>query len=123
MSDNKIKFRDDLKKWININQEIEKMNLKLKKYRVFKNKLTPNLIEYMKKKNKAELKINKDYNLKLNKISTYDGLNKNYIFNMASKFFNNKEQGNEFTEFLYKNRKKTEKSNLIIKKKIIKKKL
>jgi hypothetical protein len=121
MSDNKTKFRNDLKKWIKINQEIDKINTKLKKYRVIKNEITPDLISYMKHKNKSELKINQNYNLKLNNTSIYDSLNKNYINNMANKYFNNKEQGDDFTNFLYNNRKKKEKKNLIIKKKIEKK--
>ena len=70
-------------------------------------------------KNKKELKINKNYNLKLNNISIFNSVNKNYINDMASKYFNDKEKANDFTNFLYNNREKKDKNKLIIKKKII----
>lgn len=117
MSEKKKKFREDLKKWVKKNKEIDELNKRLRKIREEKNNLTPNLIDYMKSKNKEELKINKNYSLKLNNVSTFTSVNKNYIINMSSKYFNDSNKGIEFTDFLYNNRKKNEKNKLIIKKK------
>ena len=117
MSENKKKFKAKLRQFVKIDQEIEKMNKKLKKLKEMKNSISPEIMKYMGSKNLDEINLNSDYVLKLTKTYTFNSFNKKYLTNNISRFTNDGEYAEKLIEYLYEKRNKNEKRNLTIKKK------
>ena len=117
MSD-KSEFKEKLKKWVKYEQEIKRLNSKIKEYRKLKDEINPDIIKYMNKKDKKLLSINTNYQIKYSTNEIYQGVNKNFINTKISNYLNNQDLGNKITDFIYNSREKKERTNLsIIKKK------
>jgi len=118
MSSEKKDFRTKLKKWVKYEQEIKKFNNTIKQYRKMKEELTPDIMEYMEKKNKEFITLNSKYQIKYNKTNTFQGVNKNYINQKINDYLKNSEESQKITDFIYDQREKKDRETLtIIKKK------
>lgn len=118
MSIDKSHFKEKLKTWVKYEQDIKKLNMKIKELKKLKEELNPEIINYMNKKDKKLLSINSNYQIKYSENDIYQSVNKNYINQKIAQFLKNQELGDKVTKFIYDNRdKKTRTSLNIVKKK------
>ena len=97
------KFQKELREWIKIDEQVKIYQKKINKLNIKKNKLTPNLIEYMNKKKIDDIKINSNYKLNLKTKNQYSGISKKYLHEILSKNLE-KEKANNLIEIIYKKR-------------------
>ena len=118
MSIDKSHFKEKLKTWVKYEQDIKKLNMKIKELRKLKDELNPEIINYMNKKDKKLLSINSNYQIKYSESDIYQSVNKNYINQKISQYLKNQELGDKVTKFIYDNRDKKSRTSLnIVKKK------
>lgn len=98
------KFREDLKKWVKLDEKHIKYQNKLNKIKNSKNEIKPTLISYMKNSNISELPINSNFSLKCKDTFQYNFLNKEHLTNTLSKYINDKKQLNFIINDIYKSR-------------------
>ena len=114
MSLSKDEFRDYLKDYVKYNEEIEKINAKLKKLKKKKEEFSPYIMEYMEENNIDNINFNSNYSLKRKKTSSYETVNKKYIINNLTKYLKSEDKAEKIAENIYDSREKVTKSSLVI---------
>ena len=114
MSNNKIEFKEKLKKWVKYEKEIKKLNASIKEYRKLKNELSPDIIKYMGKKNKELLSINSNYQIKYTNKEYFQGINKKFVNSKINEYTKNSDLSNKITEYIYNQRETKQRTNLSI---------
>ena len=111
-------FKDNVKEWITLDDDIKTLNIALKERKKKKQELTPKVLNFMNDHKVHDIKTT-DGQLKFSKSMTSKPLNKKYLINRLGDFFKDYSKGEKAVEFLYENRDKEEKMKLqrIIKKK------
>ena len=111
-------FKDNVKEWITLDDDIKTLNIALKERKKKKQELTPTVLNFMNEYKVHDIKTT-DGQLKFSKSMTSKPLNKKYLINRLGDFFKDYSKGEKAVEFLYENRDKEEKMKLqrIIKKK------
>lgn len=85
----KNEFRENLKKWIKLQEKQNKYQKYINLIKNKKNTIQPNLINYMNKNNIDNTSINKNFDLKLSKVNRYSFLSKAYIQQILKKHIKN----------------------------------
>ena len=112
-----IDFKENVKEWITLDDDIKTLNLALKERKQKKNELTPKVLEFMNEYEVHDVKTT-DGQLKFSKSLTSKPLNKKYLVSRLGDFFKDYTKGEKAVDFIYENRDKEEKLKL---KRIIKK--
>lgn len=112
-----IDFKENVKEWITLDDDIKTLNLALKERKQKKNELTPKVLEFMNEYEVHDVKTT-DGQLKFSKSLTSKPLNKKYLVSRLGDFFKDYNKGEKAVDFIYENRDKEEKLKL---KRIIKK--
>ena len=110
-------FKENVKEWITLDDDIKTLNLALKERKQKKNELTPKVLEFMNEYEVHDVKTT-DGQLKFSKSLTSKPLNKKYLVSRLGDFFKDYTKGEKAVDFIYENRDKEEKLKL---KRIIKK--
>ena len=98
MSSSKKEFKEILKKWLKSDQEIKYLNSLINEHKKIKEKLNPFIINYMESKNKINLSINSNYQIKYNEINSFQGISKNYIKQKINEFIKDENASNQITD-------------------------
>ena len=106
-----IDFKNNVKEWLTLDDDIQTLQKALKERKARKNKITPNVLDFMNR-----FKIN-DLNTQEGKIkftkSTYTKpLNKQFLISRLGDFFKDFDKGEKAASFILDNRDKQEKFNL-----------
>ena len=100
----KNEFRENLKKWIKLQEKQNKYQKYINLIKNKKNTIQPNLINYMNKNNIDNTSINKNFELKLNKVNRYSFLSKSYIQQILKKHIKNEKLIEVIIDDLYSSR-------------------
>ena len=106
-----IDFKDDVKTWIKLDDDIKTLNDAIKERKEKKKEITPKLLEFMEKHDINDLNTN-DGHLKFQKSLRSKPLSKKYLLDRLGFFFRSENKGEKVVNFIYNNREKTEISNI-----------
>lgn len=112
-----IDFKENVKEWITLDDDIKTLNIALKERKEKKKELTPKVLDFMNEYEVHDVKTT-DGQLKFSKSVTAKPLNKKYLVSRLGDFFKDYNKGEKAVDFIYENRDKEEKLKL---KRIIKK--
>jgi len=112
-----IDFKENVKEWITLDDDIKTLNIALKERKEKKKELTPKVLDFMNEYEVHDVKTT-DGQLKFSKSVTAKPLNKKYLVSRLGDFFKDYTKGEKAVDFIYENRDKEEKLKL---KRIIKK--
>ena len=112
-----IDFKENVKEWITLDDDIKTLNAALKERKEKKKELTPKVLNFMNEYEVHDVKTT-DGQLKFSKSVTSKPLNKKYLVSRLGDFFKDYNKGEKAVDFIYENRDKEEKLKL---KRIIKK--
>ena len=104
-------FKDEVKEWITLDDDITTLQKAIKERRDKKNRLTPKIIEYMDRFKINDLNTN-DGKLKFTKSLYTKPINKEYLIAKLGDFFKDYKKAEKATGFIYENRDKQEKYSL-----------
>lgn len=106
-----IQFKEEVKEWLTLDDDIRTLQDAIKKRKVRKDILNKNILEYM-----AKFKINdlntKDGTIKFAKSLTTKPLNKQFLISKLGDFFRDFSKGEKVATFILNNRDKEEKFRL-----------
>jgi len=106
-----IQFKEEVKEWLALDDDIRTLQDAIKKRKVRKDILNKNILEYM-----AKFKINdlntKDGTIKFAKSLTTKPLNKQFLISKLGDFFRDFSKGEKVATFILNNRDKEEKFRL-----------
>lgn len=106
-----IDFKEDVKTWIKLDDDIKTLNDAIKERKEKKKEITPKLLEFMEKHDINDLNTN-DGHLKFQKSLRSKPLSKKYLLDRLGFFFRSENKGEKVVNFIYNNREKTEISNI-----------
>jgi len=106
-----IDFKEDVKLWLKLDDDIKTLNDAIKDRKNKKNEITPKLLDFMDKHNINDLNTN-DGHLKFQKSLRSKPLSKKYLLDRLGYYFKSDIKGEKVVSFIYNNREKTEISNL-----------
>jgi hypothetical protein len=106
-----IDFKEDVKTWIKLDDDIKTLNTAIKERKDKKKEITPQLLEFMEKHDINDLNTN-DGHLKFQKSLRSKPLSKKYLLDRLGFFFRSENKGEKVVNFIYNNREKTEISNI-----------
>ena len=106
-----IDFKDDVKTWIKLDDDIKTLNDAIKERKEKKKEITPKLLEFMEKHDINDLNTNEGH-LKFQKSLRSKPLSKKYLLDRLGFFFRSENKGEKVVNFIYNNREKTEISNI-----------
>ena len=112
MSTNKKHLKNNIKQYIQCENEIKKLNKKIKKIRELKESMSPNITKYMEEKKMNELTVSNKYTIKLSNNSTYQGISKKYITQKLEEYIKNKDHAEKIADHIYDSREKKQKKIL-----------
>jgi hypothetical protein len=101
-----VSLKTDIKEYLELDDEINKINKDLKEMKLGKKEIEMKILEYMKKTKTDQIKLGKG-KLKLVKSKTYEVLKKDYIVSQLSEKLD-KSKAEDIAEQLIKNRKTNE---------------
>ena len=110
-------FKNNVKTFVKLDEEIKKLQKKINKYKKKKNELIPSILDYMEKKDLDDIKINGEFKLKIKQTNQYSTISKSYLQKILIKNLEEPEVANQIIELIYNNRTKKINSNLEIVKK------
>ena len=113
MSDKQI-LVEKIKKWLEIESKINQLQKDLKEFKKAKSSLSIDLSEIMKNKNLECIDVTQGQIL-YSKTETKKSINKKYLENVLSKYFENDAHAKEVCEFILSNREKNIKENIRLK--------
>ncbi len=105
-------FKEILKMWITIDDEILNSKNRIKELKKKKVDITPKILEFMKDNNLENLNLNNKDKLKYHITSSKKSLSKKYILDNLSVYFNDSMTGEKITNQLLDNRPVVEKIQL-----------
>ena len=97
-----IDFKENVKEWITLDDDIKTLNLALKERKQKKNELTPKVLEFMNEYEVHDVKTT-DGQLKFSKSLTSKPLNKKYLVSRLGDFFKDYTKGEKAVDFIYEN--------------------
>jgi hypothetical protein len=100
-------LKTDIREYIDLDDEIKKINSTLKELKLEKKKMEENILQYMKKTNTDQINLGKG-KLKLVKGKSYEGLKKEYIISQLTEGKMDKSKAEDIADSLMKNRKMNE---------------
>ncbi len=106
-----IDFKEDVKLWLKLDDDIKTLNDAIKERKNKKNEITPKLLDFMEKHRINDLNTN-DGHLKFQKSLRSKPLSKKYLTDRLADFYKNITKSEKIVSFLYNNREKTEISNI-----------
>ena len=106
-NDEFVGFKQDVKEWLILDDDILKLQNAIKERRKKKNELTPKIINYMDKFEINDLNTNNG-KLKFSKTLQTKPLNKEFLENRLGDFFKDLTKGKKIATFLLENREKAE---------------
>jgi hypothetical protein len=105
-------LKNKIKKYVQCEKEIKRLNAEIKKVREYKESITPEITFYMEKNKLDELSINHNYLIKLNTTNTFQGVSKSFIQERLTEYLKNEHHGEKITDFIYESRFKKEKKSI-----------
>lgn len=106
-----IDFKEDVKTWLKLDDDIKTLNDAIKERKSKKNEITPRLLDFMEKHNINDLNTN-DGHLKFQKSLRSKPLSKKYLLDRLGFYFKSEMKGEKVVNFIYNNREKSETSNI-----------
>ena len=106
-----IDFKEEVKLWLRLDDDIKKLNDAIKERKNKKKEITPGLLEFMEKHDINDLNTNEGH-LKFQKTLRSKPLSKKYLMDKLGFFFKSELKGEKVVSFIYNNRDKTEINNL-----------
>ena len=106
-----IDFKEDVKLWLKLDDDIKTLNDAIKERKTKKNEITPKLLDFMEKHEINDLNTNEGH-LKFQKSLRSKPLSKKYLMDRLGFYFKNNSKSEKIVNFLYNNREKTETTNL-----------
>ena len=106
-----IDFKEDVKTWLKLDDDIKTLNDAIKERKNKKNEITPKLLDFMEKHNINDLNTN-DGHLKFQKSLRSKPLSKKYLLDRLGFYFKSEMKGEKVVNFIYNNREKSETSNI-----------
>ena len=106
-----IDFKEEVKLWLRLDDDIKKLNEAIKDRKNKKKEITPKLLDFMENHNINDLNT-ADGNLKFQKSLRSKPLSKKYLLDRLSDFYKNMQKSEKIVNFIYNNREKTEISNI-----------
>lgn len=106
-----IDFKEDVKLWLKLDDDIKTLNEAIKERKTKKNEITPRLLDFMEKHEINDLNTNEGH-LKFQKSLRSKPLSKKYLMDRLGFYFKNNSKSEKIVNFLYNNREKTETTNL-----------
>lgn len=106
-----IDFKEDVKTWLKLDDDIKTLNDAIKERKTKKNEITPKLLDFMEKHEINDLNTNEGH-LKFQKSLRSKPLSKKYLMDRLGFYFKNNSKSEKIVNFLYNNREKTETTNL-----------
>lgn len=106
-----IDFKEDVKLWLKLDDDIKTLNEAIKERKTKKNEITPKLLDFMEKHEINDLNTNEGH-LKFQKSLRSKPLSKKYLMDRLGFYFKNNSKSEKIVNFLYNNREKTETTNL-----------
>ena len=98
-------FRKKVKEWIDIDNEINKLNSSIKELKNKKINLNSEILEFMKDNNIEDIST-KQCKLKTYTSTTQKGINKEYINKKINNFLKDDDKANELTKIILSEREK-----------------
>ena len=116
-----IEFKENVRRWLELDDNLRKLREATKKYNNMKKELTPQITDFMSRNEVSDINVN---NGKLRcKTGTYKKpLSQKIMQQQLVNFFNNLEKGKQAAEYLLKNRETVERVTLTRRKDNAKKK-
>lgn len=106
-----IDFKEDVKTWLKLDDDIKTLTDAIKERKSKKNEITPKLLDFMEKHNINDLNTN-DGHLKFQKSLRSKPLSKKYLLDRLGFYFKSDMKGEKVVNFIYNNREKSETSNI-----------
>ena len=106
-----IDFKEDVKTWLKLDDDIKTLNDAIKERKSKKNEITPKLLDFMEKHNINDLNTN-DGHLKFQKSLRSKPLSKKYLLDRLGFYFKSEMKSEKVVNFIYNNREKSETSNI-----------
>ena len=106
-----IDFKEDVKIWLKLDDDIKTLTDAIKERKSKKNEITPRLLDFMEKHNINDLNTN-DGHLKFQKSLRSKPLSKKYLLDRLGFYFKSEMKGEKVVNFIYNNREKSETSNI-----------
>ena len=106
-----IDFKEDVKTWLKLDDDIKTLNDAIKERKSKKTEITPRLLDFMEKHNINDLNTN-DGHLKFQKSLRSKPLSKKYLLDRLGFYFKSEMKGEKVVNFIYNNREKSETSNI-----------
>ena len=106
-----IEFKEEVKLWLRLDDDIKKLNEAIKDRKNKKKEITPKLLDFMENHNINDLNTS-DGNLKFQKSLRSKPLSKKYLLDRLGDFYKNMQKSEKIVNFIYNNREKTEISNI-----------
>tara|TARA_B110000908_G_scaffold170313_1_gene229517 strand:- start:30 stop:383 length:354 start_codon:yes stop_codon:yes gene_type:complete len=107
-------FKNKIKTYIKLDEEIKILQKKLSKYREAKKKLTLYILNNMNKINRSNIKITDNLNLKIKETNQYNSISKSYLSNILHKHLKDTKIADQILDIIYNNRTKTVNNTLEI---------
>lgn len=102
-----VKFKNDVKEWIALDDDIRTLQQAMSERKKRKNQLTPNILEYMKRTDIIDLNT-KGGKLQFVKSMTTKGLNKKTLITRLGDLFRDSNKGEQAAQFVLDGRDKQE---------------
>lgn len=106
-----IDFKEDVKTWLKLDDDIKTLTDAVKERKSKKNEITPKLLDFMEKHNINDLNTN-DGHLKFQKSLRSKPLSKKYLLDRLGFYFKSEMKSEKVVNFIYNNREKSETSNI-----------
>lgn len=106
-----IDFKEDVKTWLKLDDDIKTLTDAIKERKTKKNEITPKLLDFMEKHNINDLNTN-DGHLKFQKSLRSKPLSKKYLLDRLGFYFKSEMKSEKVVNFIYNNREKNETSNI-----------
>ena len=103
-----IEFKDYVREWLALDDDIVTLQKALKERRQRKNDLTPMVLEFMSKTRLTDINTKDGGKIRFAKSVRTQPINKKYLITRLGDYFKNLEKGEQATNFLFENREKTE---------------
>ena len=105
-------FKESVTEWLNIDLEIDKKNKEIKALKLKKTKeIEPQIMDFMKKYNISDLNT-QNGRLKYSEKSVKKGLSKKTLVNNLLLYYNNEDEAEKVTKFIYDNREEVVKPKI-----------
>lgn len=104
-------FKSRVQVWLQLDMEIEKLQDKIKEYKKQKEKITPNILDFMEKKGHKNVEF-KDATLRLKTTKVKQTINKDFLIKTLYDYFKDEMKAVDTTKFLLENRKVSERSTI-----------